>query len=157
MVGSIGLQLRAGQRGETMSAVWMVNGPWTIHQAPSTTIKVNLKQDVTDAGLWQAGILGGTAHSSGVDQPSLDSDNLVGAVIDNRFYLLITWGNGTASEYHGTFGLNADSPPPPPDDPHPPPVLPSRLWGVTCDLSNLSNVAAWVSDPGFKAPVISGP
>lgn len=121
--------------------VWDVRGEWVIHQAPTTSITVNLDQLINmNSGDLTGDITGVNAKSITSGAPTLTSTSVTGAIIGNQFFLSIEWDSGAKGEYNGTFGI--------------PPVNtdeggPSRLWGVATDSDHFEDVAAWVSGKVF--------
>jgi hypothetical protein len=137
-----------------MSAVWDIRGPWKIRQAPATTVSVNLLQANKGPGVFPInGDVTGSATSVTVGGPSLTSNSITGSIIDNQFCMQIVWTNNTVGEYNGMFGISDLFPPPSVEGF----VQKVRLWGVAWDITNVQDVAAWVSDKQFTAPIVSGP
>lgn len=137
-----------------MSAVWDIRGPWKIHQAPATTVSVNLLQANKGPGVFPInGDVTGSATSVTSGGPSLTSNSITGSIIDNQFCMQIAWTNNTVGEYNGMFGISDIFPPPSAEGF----VQKVRLWGVAWDITNVQDVAAWVSDKQFTAPIVSGP
>jgi hypothetical protein len=136
-----------------VSAVWDIRGKWTIHQAPGTTVSVDLLQDNKTPGVFPInGDVTGNATSVTVGGPSLTSTSIKGSIVDNQFCMRIAWNNNTTGEYNGSFGIiNVFTSDETVD------TQPGRLWGVAWDVDHVQNVAAWVSDKQFFAPEVSGP
>src|ERR1700733_4801574 len=123
--------------------MWNVQGQWIIHQAPKTTVTVDLIQAPTDPpGDLTGDINGNSAKSVTPGGPTLSSNSVHGAIIGNQFFLSISWSDGSVGEYNGVFGIPPTNTP---TEGTPVEGQNSRLWGVSTDSQNLQNVSAWVS------------
>jgi hypothetical protein len=118
------------------------------------SVSVNLLQANKGPGVFPInGDVTGSATSVTVGGPSLTSNSITGSIIDNQFCMQIVWTNNTVGEYNGMFGISDLFPPPSVEGF----VQKVRLWGVAWDITNVQDVAAWVSDKQFTAPIVSGP